>query len=92
MSPYLIAAMILAAIVLTMISMKLLAGRPTPAIVASVEDKIAEDGWKLLAKTMAAVADGTAKKQAVSNASADLAEHFQNVAKLKAAAAALPDA
>lgn len=88
----LIAAGLLLALVLGFVAARWSSTHKTPAAVAKVESAIADDGWKMLAKTVAYVADGTAKKQAVANASAELAEHFANVAKLKAAVSALPEA
>lgn len=59
---------------------------------AKVESVIEQDGWKLLVKTVSAVSDASAKKAAVASATSELSEHFANVAKLKAAVAALPEA
>jgi Flp pilus assembly protein TadB len=92
MNPYLVAGLIVLAIILTVIAMKLLSGIKTPAVVARVEAELVDDSWKLLAKTVSTVADGGAKKAALTNAQTDLTEHFDNVRKLKAAVAALPEA
>lgn len=92
MNPFLVAGLILLAIVLTLVATKLLAGRKTPAIVAKVEAELAADGWELLQRTVAAVASDAAKKQAVTNATDDLAAHYVGVRRLKAAVAALPEA
>jgi hypothetical protein len=92
MNPYLVAGLILLAMVLTAAAMHWSATHKTPAAVQRVENEIAEDGWKLLSKTVAAIADSSGKKAAVANAAADLAEHFDNVRKLKAAVSALPEA
>lgn len=92
MNPTLVAGLILLAIVATFIAMKWFATHKTPAAVARVEQEVVDDGWKLLAKTVAAVADGSAKKAALANAQTDLAEHFDQVRKLKAAVSQLPEA
>lgn len=92
MSPLIIAALIAAALALGYVLAKVAARYKTPAAIAKVEATIEGDAWKLLSKTVAAVADASSKKSAVSNANADLAEHVANVAKLKAYVAALPDA
>lgn len=92
MNPTLVAGLIVLAIVMTIAAMSWLHSHQTPAAVARVEQEVVEDGWKLLAKTVATVADGSSKKAALANAQTDLAEHFDNVRKLKAAVAALPEA
>ena len=92
MNPFLVAGLIALAIVVTAIGMTLLRNRKPPAVVARIEQEIVDDGWKLLAKTVAAVSDGSAKKAALATATSDLTEHFDNVRKLKAAVAALPEA
>lgn len=92
MNPYLVAGLIVLAIVLTIIAMKALSGRKTPAVVARVEAELVDDGWKLLQRTVAAVASDAGKKQALANATDELSEHYASVRKLKAAVAALPEA
>jgi len=92
MNPLITAGLVLLAIVLTVAVMAWIHNRPKPAVIARVEAEVAQDGWKLLAKTVAAVADSSGKQAALANATADLAEHFENVRKLKAAVAALPEA
>ena len=91
MTPNLIAGGAILLVVLTVIATRWLSSHRSAAV-TKMENAVVEDGWKLLAKTVTAVADGSAKKQAVADANADLTEHFANVAKLKAAVAALPDA
>lgn len=88
----LIAAGILLALVVGFVGAKIAARSKTPAAVAKVEAVIEGDAWKVLGKTLTAVADASGKKAAVANASADLADHFANVTKLKAVVAQLPEA
>lgn len=95
MNPTLVAGLVLLAIVATVIAQNWWNSRPksgAKGIIVDMENKVVDRGWKALGQSIALLADSSAKKAAVDNATADLAEHFDNVRKLKAAVSQLPEA